>query len=339
MSERIVLTGISSRAWAHPDDVGATRALRRVRGFDLALRKLSQLVGERTIRRMLLGSAARAGTRQHRDLFRVYTQAATVLDVTDLPELYVRAGADLTCQAVGVERPMVVVSSALVDALDDDELRFLLGNGLGHAASGHAVYHTMLLLDASLSSLASPIPLGTVGLRAISAALAEWAHTAELSADRAGLLAAQDPAAALRAHMKLTTGGARIDHLDEEAFLEQADEYRAADDDTRDLVLRALLLDGQAFAVERAGELRRWVTAGDYEAYLAGGYPLRADDATAAEPPEADAVAASYQDRFAAADEAVRSQLGGLGRWMGDRLRPDARRGGQGTDDAGASPW
>lgn len=52
---------------------------------------------------------------------------------------------------------------------------------------------------------------------ASSVALHEWWRRAELSADRAGLLAGQDPAAALRAHMKLA-GGSDLSEIDTTAF-------------------------------------------------------------------------------------------------------------------------
>src|SRR4029453_16619151 len=51
------------------------------------------------------------------------------------------------------------------------------------------------------------LPVGSVVLMGIVAALREWWRKAELSADRAGLLACQDPAASLRLSMKLAGGG------------------------------------------------------------------------------------------------------------------------------------
>jgi Zn-dependent protease with chaperone function len=51
------------------------------------------------------------------------------------------------------------------------------------------------------------LPVGSMVLRAIVAALQEWWRKAELSADRAGLLASQDPAGSLRLLMKLAGGG------------------------------------------------------------------------------------------------------------------------------------
>jgi Zn-dependent protease with chaperone function len=292
-------------------------ALRKLRGFDTVVRRLSGFISERAVRLMLLGSAVRVDTRQFSRLFRIYTEAATVLDVEQVPELYVAANPFLNAQTIGLEKPVIVLNSSLLYTLDDDELRFVLGHELGHVGSGHAVYRTILLLLTTLSTTLLSIPLGGLGLRAILAALPEWSRQAELSGDRAGLLACQDPDAALRVHMKLASGG-DASQLNEEAFLDQANAYHE-DEDIRDLVIRALLVETMShpFAVARAGELRRWVSSGEYALVVSGSYPRRDDDAKANLSAEAASAAASYTDQFAKAeqtiDKAMRDLFGGLG--------------------------
>ena len=40
---------------------------------------------------------------------------------------------------IGIDTPKIVVNSALVDLLDDEGLRFVLGHEPGHALRGHAL--------------------------------------------------------------------------------------------------------------------------------------------------------------------------------------------------------
>src|SRR5690606_4376430 len=88
--QRVVLTGISSRAWEHPADRGALTALRELRGFDEALKLLAGLWNERAWRLQFLGGAIRVDRHQYPRVYRIYSEAAAALDVRELPELYVQ---------------------------------------------------------------------------------------------------------------------------------------------------------------------------------------------------------------------------------------------------------
>ena len=320
---RLTFTGISSRAWEHPADRGALVAVRQLKGFDMVLRKLSGLINERALRLIFLGSAVRAGDRQFPKVHRIYAEAAATLDVRELPELYVMAGPMANAMCIGIDKPFIVVNSALVDLLDEEELRFVLGHELGHAQSGHALYQSVLIFLIRLSGAIAWVPLGALGLRAIIAALMEWSRKAELSGDRAGLLAVQDPAAALRTHMKLASGG-HLEDVDATAFLGQAAEYDAAGD-LRDSVLKLLLLEARShpFLAVRAAELRHWVDNGDYSRILAGDYPRREDDGSASMSAEARRAAESYKESFARSQDPlvkILTDLGGTVDGVRDRV-------------------
>ena len=166
-----------------------------------------------------------------------------------LPEMYVQADPTLSAQTVGMDRPIIVLSSGLVHHLDDDELRFVIGHELGHAISGHAVYRTLLLRLLGLGGLLNAIPGGALGIRMVTVGLLEWSRKAELSADRAGLLASQDPTAALRTHMKLASGGT-LDELDVTSFLAQGAEYDEGGD-VRESLIKLSLLQQQTPPVRR----------------------------------------------------------------------------------------
>lgn len=295
---RVTLTDISSRAWEHPADRGALTAVRQLKGFDFLVKKLFSLVSERALRLQTLGSAVRVDSRQFPTVHRLYAEAGATLDVRDLPELYVDNNPIWNAMAIGMDKPFIVIHSSLVKNLDEDELRFVLAHELGHVQSGHALYHSVLIWVLNLSRSLGWVPIGAIGLRVIAAALKEWSRKAELSADRAGLLGCQDPAAALRGHMRMASGG-QLEELDTAAFLEQGREYDEGGD-MRDSILKLLMLEQQThpMSVHRAAELRRWVDDGEYNTILGGNYPRRQDDANASMSEEARAAAKSYQESF-----------------------------------------
>ncbi len=310
---RVTLTDISSRAWEHPADRGALNALRQLRGFDFVIKKLFALWNERALKLVYLGSAVRVDHRQFPDVYQAYMQAASTLDVRELPELYVYAEPRPHAMTIGLDRPFVVVTSGMVDLLDEDELRFVLGHELGHALSGHALYTTMLMRLLNMTGAWSWIPFGALGLRALIAALYEWQRKAELSGDRAGLLATQDPAAALRTHMKLA-GGGHLDDLDITAFRGQGDEYLGSPD-VRDSVLKLLLLEARShpFMVVRAAELQRWIDDGAYTRILRGSYPRRGDDGTTSMRQDVKDATDHYSAAFARSQDALVALLRDVG--------------------------
>ncbi len=326
---RATLTGISSRAWEHPADRGALVALRKLKGFDTLLKALSGLFNERAVRLVFLGSAVRVDERQFARLHRLLGEVGRTLDAPELPELYVVGNPVPGALTIGMNKPFIVLNSGVVDLLDDDELRFVIAHELGHAMSGHAVYQTMLQRMIMLSGVLSHVPGGALGARAIMAALYEWSRKSELSADRAGLLATQDPATAFRVHMKLASGG-HLDDLDLTSFFAQGQEYDDAD--LRDSVLKLLLIENRShpFLVVRATELRRWVDSGEYTSVLGGEYPRREDDGSATVSDAAAEAARSYTETFKQSHDAlgklvhdVAGVLGSVKLWLDEQLRRD----------------
>jgi Zn-dependent protease with chaperone function len=295
---RVQLAGISSRAYEHPADRGALVALRKLSGFDTVLRKISGLFSERRLRLIYLGSAVRVNDTQFQDLHHYVRDAAYVLDLEEVPELYVIQNPMPAAMAIGSDHPFIVVTSGLFDLLDPHEQRFVIGHEVGHVLSGHAVYRTLLLALTQLAARVAWIPLGYLGLRAIVTALEEWYRKSELSCDRAGILAAQDPDAGKRALMKLA-GGSRLAEMNPDAFREQARSYDG-DVDARDGVLKLLSLMGRThpFSVVRFAELDHWLAEGHYQRILDGDYPRRSEDKETSVNEEVRNAAKSYQDSW-----------------------------------------
>src|SRR5687767_2267876 len=113
-----VLPGISSRAWEHPADRGALVALRKLKGFDTLLKAMAGLFNERAVRLLFLGSAVRVDDRQFQQLHYVLGDVGRVLDVQELPEMYVGNSPFTNATTVGMNKPFIVLSSSLLELLD-----------------------------------------------------------------------------------------------------------------------------------------------------------------------------------------------------------------------------
>jgi Zn-dependent protease with chaperone function len=277
---RKILGQIAPVVWEHPADRAALQALRAVPGFDEVVKKVVGLLGERGIRLLFQANAVRVGPTQFPRVNDLYTDVLTTMDWSVRPELFVSQTPFVNAGAYGMQRPFIVINSGALKLLDDDEMRTLLGHELGHVMSGHALYHTLLVLILNVSLGVLPFLAG-IALLPIQLALLEWFRKSELSSDRAGLLAAQDSVASMRMFLKMA-GGGDMREMDVTTFLAQAKEYEEAGG-ALDRVFKILNTLGAShpFNTLRAAELERWIASGAYERVLGGAYPKRGPEADA----------------------------------------------------------
>lgn len=271
---RTVLTQISVRAWEHPADRAALNALRSIPGLDEVIRKVYGFFGERGIRLLFQANAVRVGPTQFPKIHAAYNDVLATLDWNPHPELFVTYSPFFNAGAFGMDRPFIVLNSAAVSMLDDDEMHTILGHELGHVMSGHALYRTILVILLTVGLRGLPFLAG-IALLPIQIALLEWYRKSELSCDRAGLLASQDPIASMRMFMKMA-GGNHMKEMDLDAFMTQAREYEEGGDaaDAIAKIFNTLWMT-HPFHTLRAAELQRWVERGDYDRILRGEYPRR----------------------------------------------------------------
>jgi Zn-dependent protease with chaperone function len=212
-----------------------------------------------------------------------------------------------------------VIHSAALELLDDDELRVLLSHELGHVMSGHALYRTIAAVLAIISLGALPM-LASLVVLPVRLAFLEWSRKSELSADRAGLLGAQDIVVAQRLDMKMAGGGRGegfAGQMNVDAFMQQAHEYAASGEglDVVYKVLSTLALTHPMHTV-RAAELQRWVSSGEYDRILRGEYHRRGPE-TAERP---------IKDDFAAAGSYYAGEARELATQVADAARRAAER-------------
>jgi Zn-dependent protease with chaperone function len=316
--QKRILTQIDPRTWEHPADRAALNALRKIPIFDQVLRTVFGFFGEKPLRLAFLSGSVRVSETQYPRVHRLYMEAARTLDVQPYP-LYVQQSQVLNAFAFGMQKPFIVLNTLTVQELDDDELTFVLGHEIGHVMSGHTLYLTMMVVLYQLSLVGFPV----VGLaaRAVLTALMEWQRKAELSCDRAGIVAVQDPEPAMRTMLKFAGGKSGETNLGD--FLNQAEEYRETND-LADQVFKVLNVLGLTHPapVIRAAEIRNWFESGAYERILAGDYRRR-DEPERAYTEDVAAAAASYResarDTFANAQQAAKRVVDSFRQGFGPR--------------------
>ncbi len=211
----------------------------------------------------------------------------------------------------------MVIDSALVSLLDDEQLRAVL-----RARDGPHPLRSPVLPDGARDH-SQPEPfLAGLPVIAIRSALLEWARATELSCDRAAALAVGDPRLVCRVLMTIAAG-AEADSLDLDAFLAQAAEYEDWDS-LLDRGRRFFVEVGvtHSFPVRRASELMRWVQSGEWERIVSGDYVTRDQEVDARQ--EAGNAVVFYADRFRGFFQDAGESLQAAGQQLADWPRSGA---------------
>ncbi len=262
---------LSKHDYVHPADSKALAALRAIPGIDTALKKLLQVTGESAIRVMFMASAVKVTPQQCPDLHAKLQIACTTLGV-DMPDFFIQQNPIVNAFTGGVEKPVIVMHSGLLERLSDEEILAVVAHEVGHIHAEHVLYLTAARLIEALAniSIARIIPGAEIVKFLISAgissALLAWARRAELSCDRAALLVTQDPHVIGRTMMKLA-GGTSASKVDYDLFLEQAREFQKNYDEKKlDKFWADILNSGRShpFPVWRVSEILEWVESGQY---------------------------------------------------------------------------
>lgn len=266
---------ITSGAFEHPADRAALEAVKKIPVLDKVFRKLLELGLERILRIQLMGQAIHVTPRQCHKVYKLFKEAADILDMHE-PDLFLASNPYVNAFTFGVERPFIVVQSALVDLLSEDELMAVLGHELGHVKAGHVLYRSIAFFLAHVAS--KMLGLGGLASLGLAMALFEWSRKSELTADRAELLVVQDLDVCLRVHMKLSAGSKSVfEQIDPQEFLKQADRYEELDYSTLNKyykLMQELWLD-HPIPVFRAREIKSWAESKQYKEIIAGRYPTQ----------------------------------------------------------------
>ncbi len=276
---RVAFPEIAGVSWEHPADRAALQTMRAVPGFDDVVRKIIAILGgERGIRLLFQGNAVRAGSHQFPRAHRLLVEVAATFDWPKVPELYVTQTPLFNAGAYGVDDPFIVLHSAALELLDEEELRALIAHEMGHVVSGHSLYRTIAEIFLNVSLAALPFLAG-LALLPVRLAVLEWSRKSELSSDRAGLLGSQNIIASQQLFMKMAgayRGALESGQMSLDPFITQASEYITTNEglDIVYKILNTLALTHPMNTV-RAAELQQWIGSGQYERILRGEYTRR----------------------------------------------------------------
>lgn len=154
-----------------------------------------------------LGNAIRVHRNQYPDIYEILKNQAERLGLPRA-SLYIIQDPYLQAFTLGITNCTVVLTSTLVEQLNQKELNFVIGHELGHYKAGHT----------KLSTLFTPIGSNNV-LSGLIFGL--WNRKTEYSCDRCGLILTRDIDSAISALIKLAIGKILYKKLDIKGYVAQ----------------------------------------------------------------------------------------------------------------------
>ncbi len=168
--------------------------------------------------------------------------------------VYIAPGNTLNAYTFGLVEPQVVVLyDGIINLMDEEELRFIIGHEVGHICLGHTWLNSLI---GGMAGIPSPYLAAII----LYFSFRWWNRACEYSADRAGLLACGNPAKAYSALIKLV-GGSAATHS-QQAWQQTLKQIEAEDDHLENNL--GELLSSHPLIVRRLQALQQYVKTPEY---------------------------------------------------------------------------
>src|SRR5579872_272079 len=167
--------GLDPAVLQHPYDRAALRALQKIPGLDIIVRKFIELFPERVAYIQNVAQTVRVGKTQCPQLYAQLREACSILDVRE-PELYVAHNPLPNAWTSGPDHHYIVVTSGLLDLMNEDEIMAVIGHELVNIKSSHELYRTIPFCITPFRSVDGEMTLGMGRFkgRSLEATLLEW---------------------------------------------------------------------------------------------------------------------------------------------------------------------
>ena len=263
-----ILKGLDHSQYEHPFDKKALKALEKTPGVNLVGNFITKNAIEKIYTVQYAGSNLKITKANYPQIYDYLQYACQILDLAEIPAIYIQWGYDINAFTVGSENPIIVLNSGLIDLCDDDEIMFIIGHECGHIKSNHMLYHMMAQ---AINICIDSIPFGNIAAAPVQYALYYWDRMSEFTADRAGLLCCQNKDAAIRAFMKMAgTPIKEYENLNYRTFIQQASDFKQLDYDAMSKIIKFISIADAShpWTVMRAAELLNWINSGEYDKIL-----------------------------------------------------------------------
>jgi Zn-dependent protease with chaperone function len=153
-----------------------------------------------------LGNAVRLHDGQFPRIYKTFKLYAETLGVSRA-NIYIKQDPNLNAITLGINKATVILNSALVEQLSEDELNFVIGHELGHFKARHTL----------ISAFVNPLANNAFGRLLFGF----WIRKTEYSCDRCALILTKDIDIAISALIKLSIGKTLYEEMNVSSYTSQ----------------------------------------------------------------------------------------------------------------------
>lgn len=200
-------------AYAFTGERKFRRTLMLARPVTMALEATTRLWRD-VARTELLGTAVKVSDQQYPRVYQAAKAAGAALRVK-VPVIFAAPSKSFKVKVLGTEdAPHLIVNMELAETLDDTELIAAIAHELGHIQNGHILYTTALhyLNNSAAFFVRWVVQPAVITLQA-------WSRRAEVTCDRASLLAVRDLDKTLTSMVRIEMGAEKGSQFNAEEYL------------------------------------------------------------------------------------------------------------------------
>ena len=226
-------------------------------------------------------------------------EACKVLGLQNKPSVFLNTSSEPKTVIVGEKKPMLVISSSIIELMSDEELKAVVAHEIAHLACRHSFYKILVENFSGITQSMSAIP----GLTALGIAakipLYDWFRKADLSADRGALLVVKNHDVIIRMISKLAGGSQKMaEQVSQQSLLSQTEEVERVTQNMKDgsavdkitYLFSSAVMNGimrqHPWPSVRIREIRDWSSSEDYKNLCSGIFPVKQKESSTEKKPE-----------------------------------------------------
>lgn len=261
---------VDAKQYLHPSDKKALTVLKAMPGFALLARTFIKFFQEKPAELLVMGNCIKISENQYPDLYHLLPPICERLGIEE-PELFVMLSPEPNGFTIGDRKPIIVVTSGLMEMMSLEDIAVVLAHECGHIACHHVLYRTigLYLTDTLQRFIKMPIPVSL----GIQVAMQYWMRCSELSADRASAICAGGSDRVIRLMMAFSGGSKRVyDNFNVSEYMKQAEKYK---EETKknvwSRIVNLILVADQdhPFTATRSLEIYKWCESQQFQKLLA----------------------------------------------------------------------